>query len=112
MPETTTIEPLKVDWAPGAEMMLEQLPAVEQVRLRGSLENALRNLDRSKITLIGTGSQGEFWMLQESPNFRIFIKRHYDRLVVVDMMRQEQLDFFQSGNAYEEALARRRASRS
>jgi hypothetical protein len=111
MRETTAVEPAKVDWEPGAEMMLEQLPVPDQLRLRSSLENALRNPDQHDLKIIGTGSRGPLWVLRESPDFRVFIKKLHDRFVVVDMVRSEQLTFFQNGDAYEKALARRRATR-
>jgi hypothetical protein len=111
MQETTAVEPPKVDWESGAEMMLEQLPVPEQIRLRSSLENSLRNPEQHDLKLLGTGGQGELWVLRESPGSRVFIRKFHDRFVVVDMARSEQLKFFQSGDAYEKALARRRATR-
>jgi hypothetical protein len=109
--QETVGEPLKVDWASGAEMMLEQLSAAEQARLRSSLESALRNPDQNDPKLIETASEGLLWVFRAPPNFRVFIKKLHDRLVVVDMARSEQVDFFRSGKAYEEALARRRTMR-
>jgi mRNA-degrading endonuclease RelE of RelBE toxin-antitoxin system len=111
MQETAAIKPVKVEWAPGAEMMLEQLPASEQARLRNSLDIALRDPDQSKVKLIGAGGQGRVWMLRETSGFRVFFQHVDDRVIVLDIARREQLDFFQSGNAYEKALARRRATR-
>jgi len=97
MDTITDIRAPRVEWAPVAETMLEQLSVGEQAEVRASVDDASRHFQPSRLKLVTPARSDAcaFYILPISDHLLAFIAHDdNDHFRVLDVMRREQLDAF------------------